>query len=442
MVAAVLLALGVCSAACSKSSEDAAPPAESGAPVAATGAPGSSAATTAAAPAGKGTSSATTGASEEELLRTPGPSVKIPAGKLVAGTACGDHPRAPGEELAGESVELGEFDIDVYPYPNDPTKKPATGFKRARAAELCEMRGRRLCTELEWERACKGPSNTRYEYGNKFEAKSCPTGLKKDTPLSEFEKCASGFGARAMHGYVWEWTASPWKRGKVTEGEEKGVLRGGFGGTPYANMRCTSVKAADPAVVSWEAGFRCCGGTANTAEVVIPAPEEEPAALAEEASVDEALAGRLQKALAHAQVKTEGTFSKVWRWRPAFNEELIVARFESKGEEGGAVVQPVVIRLCDNAVSVLGRMAGPVGEMGEPVVKSDAPGAASFPLKSGSDAGDVKFVYQFAQVATQAPPWVKAGGPASSASAGASAAPTAAPSAAPAAPTGAPVSGP
>src|SRR5262245_2860585 len=143
-----------------------------------------------------------------------GPVARIPAGKLVAGTACGDHPRVPAEELAGESVDMGAFDIDAYPYPNHPSKAPLTGVSRDEAKKLCEARGRRLCTELEWERACKGPKNTRYEYGDRFDAKACPTGLGAIPAYDKFERCASEFGVYATHGFVWEWTASEWKRGK------------------------------------------------------------------------------------------------------------------------------------------------------------------------------------------------------------------------------------
>ncbi|WP_437837913.1 formylglycine-generating enzyme family protein [Sorangium sp. So ce1153] len=418
------LLLAAALAACSCRSQDHAPPAGSAAPGQAAAASSSTAdAAPPAAPAAASAGSA-------------GPMVTIPAGELVAGAACGDHPRLPAEELAGVSIGVGEFTIDTYPYPNDAAQPPLTGVTQEKAKQLCEARGRRLCTELEWERACKGPSNGRYEYGDKFDAKACPSGLGAMPAYAAHERCASGFGVRAMHGFVWEWTSSAWKRGKE---EGKAVLRGGHGNQPYAHMRCSAVRAADPATSEANVGFRCCGGAVNPAEVVIPAPEEEPPALALEVAPDEALLGRLKRALVNAQLKdaagVTSAFAKVWRWHPTPNEELIVASYESKKEGGADFVQPLVIRLCDKTAQLIGRLAGPVADMQEPSVADDAPGTVSFTVKTGEDAGEARFVYQFAQVVTQAPSWIKADttldAPATSAAPSASAPDAAPPASAP-----------
>jgi hypothetical protein len=403
---AAFLALSLLATACSRSSSDAAASTTTTASPS-TATPASAAPTTSSVPV------------------AAGPTAAIPAGKLIAGTACGDHPRLPGEELAGESIDLGTFDIDAYPYPNDPAQPPKTGLSRDEAGKLCAVRGRRLCTELEWERACKGPKNTRYEYGDRFDPKACPTGLGPIPALSGFDGCASGFGVHAMHGFVWEWTASDWKRGKQ---DGKVVERGGYGNQPYAHMRCSGARASDPAAREASVGFRCCGGAANAAEVVIPADDPAPPALVEETAPDDALLGRLKRALVNGQFKdAEGvtsTFAKVWRWRPAPKEEILIARYESKTADGPAFVQPFAIRLCDKNVQLIGRLRGPVETMETPTVKDDAPGTAVIHVEAGGSSGDVKFGYQFAQVATDQPAWVKAGAPAGgAASSAASAAP-------------------
>lgn len=410
--ASALAATGLLAAACSK-------PAPEGAATAA----GPSAAT--ALPAAAAPSAVASAAP------AAGPTAAIPAGKLLAGTACGEHPRVPSEELAGDALPMSAFDIDAYPYPNDPSKAPLTSVSRDEAAKLCEARGRRLCTELEWERACKGPSNTRYEYGDRFDAKACPTGLGAAPATGTFEKCQSGFGVHAMHGFDWEWTSSAWQRG----GEAgKVALRGGHGNAPYAHMRCSGSRATDPATKEAGVGFRCCGGAANTQEIVIPADDPAPAALAEEKDVDAALLGRLDRALVNGQLRapagTTSSFTRVWRWHAAPKDELFVARYESKSADGATVVQPLVVRLCDRAVQLIGRLRAPVESMEDPEVKDDAPGTMVLKIKDGASSGEVKLTYQFAQVATDQPAWVKAGA-AASASASAAAAPAipAAPSA-------------
>jgi hypothetical protein len=347
----------------------------------------------------------------------PGPIVTIPAGKLIAGTACGDHPRMPSEEPAGVSFDLGEFTIDAYPYPNDPAQPPRTGVTQAQAKASCEARGRRLCTELEWERACKGPTNTKYEYGNRFDGKKCPTGTGPLGPAGSHEGCKSAFGVSAMHGFVWEWTSSAWGRGE--EGSSV-ALRGGFGSSPYAHMRCSSAKAAAPDESSKTIGFRCCGGPENGAKVDLPAPAEEVSALEAVEPLDDALAARIKRAMANGQMKEEPgfehAFGKVWRWRPVRNEELHIASVIKKPAGGGAALtQPVVVQLCERTALLVSRLKGPVEELGDAVLK-ESPDKGStevtMTLKAGADAGEVRFTYRFGQVNIAQPPWVKEGGPA------------------------------
>lgn len=212
----------------------------------------------------------------------PGPpQISIPAGKLTAGSTPGDKGRDPTLEPALLEVELGGYSVDRYLYPNDPAKPPLTGVTRARAAELCQQAGGRLCTELEWERACKGPEGTPYAGGEAWD----PECAKQ--PAS----CASGFGALGM-GALREWTASdvapiqgggkPEKGEKGDKGEGEGeaaerpptraaAVRGGAPSAAAPDHRCAHRAGVDPTASSDNLGFRCCHGAPNAAS--IPAPE-------------------------------------------------------------------------------------------------------------------------------------------------------------------------
>ena len=86
--------------------------------------------------------------------------VWVPAGALVAGTPPEQLPRIADEEMPGEQVVLQGFYIDIFAYPNEEGAIPKTNVTHAAGGELCAEQGKRLCTELEWERACKGPQNT------------------------------------------------------------------------------------------------------------------------------------------------------------------------------------------------------------------------------------------------------------------------------------------
>ena len=83
--------------------------------------------------------------------------VWVPAGTLRAGSAIDDVPRVADAEMPGVDVALGGFYIDVLPFPDEQGAIPSTNVSREEAATLCQSKGKRLCSELEWERACKGP---------------------------------------------------------------------------------------------------------------------------------------------------------------------------------------------------------------------------------------------------------------------------------------------
>lgn len=170
----------------------------------------------------------------------------VPAGSFESGSAQGDEGRDPSVEPAQVRVELGAFAVDALPYPNDPGAAPRAA-SLAEAERLCQERGQRLCSELEWERACKGPSGDPFASGPSW------------NPRCEKEpsRCASGFGPRAM-GLLSEWTASRFA------GQGTPVLRGG----PDARRCAARVGGKDDAT---RAFFRCCKGPVNAA-VVAPIP--------------------------------------------------------------------------------------------------------------------------------------------------------------------------
>lgn len=184
--------------------------------------------------------------------------VAIAAGKLIAGSTPGDRGRDPTLEPALAEVELGAFDIDRAWYPNEPGRPPLRGVTRDKAAGLCKERGRRLCTELEWERACKGPDDSLFAGRAAWDA-SC----SKD-PAS----CASGFGVVGMGAYR-EWTASAVKA--VADVKEGAAVRGAAPTASDLDRRCAHRASAPGNTESDDLAFRCCGGAANEAAIEPPA---------------------------------------------------------------------------------------------------------------------------------------------------------------------------
>jgi hypothetical protein len=156
------------------------------------------------------------------------------------------------------TIELGPFQIARLPFPNEPGKPPLTGLTRKEARTRCEERGGRLCTELEWERACKGPDSERFSTGTQWDER-CE---------SEPASCASGFDVLGM-GTSREWTASDVV---FADDRRKAALRGGARGAPAPTHRCAHRRAIDADEKADDLGFRCCKGAPNAA--LVPEPRE------------------------------------------------------------------------------------------------------------------------------------------------------------------------
>jgi hypothetical protein len=250
--------------------------------------------------------------------------VWIPAGTLRVGTPADRVPRVPDEELAAVPIEMGGFYIDQHPWPNEPGAIPTTNVTRDEADALCASKGKRLCTELEWERACKGPENTTYEYGDAYRSATCGTGQAPEIaarrPAGESPQCKSAFGVADMHGIVSEWTSSSWGRG--AKDPTLGVLRGGNATVGELAGRCANGLARSPSKKSPSMGLRCCAGPKNAAEVKLTldgTPGLAPA------SLDAITPWSSELTTVIAQEIDPKTLRGV-RWTPVSNEELFVVQ--------------------------------------------------------------------------------------------------------------------
>jgi len=249
----------------------------------------------------------------------------VPPGTLVAGTPADRVPRVADAELAGEAIELGGFFIDVFNYPGEVAGIASSGVSFVEAQAICERQGKRLCSELEWERACKGPNNHVYEYGDRYDHAICGTGTVGGVPPSGANaRCVSGFGVHDLHGGVWNWTASLWGRG--ASGKPR-VVRGGDGADGELVGRCANGRPQRQGQSVADIGVRCCAGRPNHAEVTLSVvrgpvlaferPTAETArALAALVPV-EALR-KTTKGRSHASF----TIERTWWWRPVANERL------------------------------------------------------------------------------------------------------------------------
>lgn len=249
----------------------------------------------------------------------------IPGGTLKAGTPSNKRPRIADEELPGTELKLDGFYIDLLPYPNESGAIPTSNVTRDEAQQLCEQKSKRLCTELEWERACKGDANTAYEYGDDYRGATCGTGVTAEEaskrPSGDRPQCKSAFGVLEMHGGAWEWTASKWGRGSTKN--DLGVLRGGNAQAGELVGRCANGLARSIKTKSPTMGFRCCAGPKNEAEVdlaLTTGPTLQGMTKTDALKLAPLLANSPDSKIAGSNFAG----AAAWRWRPMANETLIV----------------------------------------------------------------------------------------------------------------------
>jgi len=165
--------------------------------------------------------------------------VWIPAGLTLLGDPMGE----PDEQPASE-VQVAGFAMDRFPVTNsqyqqfltaagydgpvlklpwaeryswDGTQFPAGTADQAailvtrdEAESYCEWRGgMALPSEVQWEKAARGPARSRYPWGDRWEDGVCPEVAEMDVP-TRVGMCAgrvSGYGVSDLLGGVFEWTS-------------------------------------------------------------------------------------------------------------------------------------------------------------------------------------------------------------------------------------------
>ena len=127
------------------------------------------------------------------------------------------HPFERTQKFAwvGGKPPVGREDHPVVLVSRDDAKAYATWLSQQTGVNF------RLPTDLEWEKAARGPSGTRFPWGDEFDAdrlNSHDRGPFDTTPVGSFPTGASPFGVLDVAGQVFEWTAN---------GERRAYVKGG-----------------------------------------------------------------------------------------------------------------------------------------------------------------------------------------------------------------------
>ena len=200
-------------------------------------------------------------------------------------------PRASAE-CPADMVALPTFCIDRYEAPNVAGSLPFALRTANDGEQWCRARGKRLCSEDEWVRACQGPHGRRFPYGDTHRASACnddrawiPVSWQSlarwpdDAAVAEAGRlfqadasgaradCVSEEGVYDLTGNVAEWVR---RDGPAPRPGYDHVLKGCYWAGCYhePEPNCLFRNSAHPGTFrTYEAGFRCCRalGAANLA---------------------------------------------------------------------------------------------------------------------------------------------------------------------------------
>jgi len=213
----------------------------------------------------------------QTMIKAQPDMVWIPGGSFVQGRLSSeDGTMASPSEPLRKVVQVEDFYIDRYEFPNRPDQLPVGQVSYKDATEACEKVGKRLCTALEWEKACKGPGNYIYTYGDTWDGSMCGGAMDEPYKLGSREDCVSGYGVFDMSGGFREWTeTSPSGR------DQRKIVKGGQRGNPERGARCAFSVDEDADYAESTLTFRCCLGIDESGTVPAEpdeAPAEEPPA--------------------------------------------------------------------------------------------------------------------------------------------------------------------
>jgi len=153
--------------------------------------------------------------------------------------------------------------MDRFEAPNVEGAKPLVMQSAEDAVAWCQARGKRLCTEDEWEHACINsgePCNNdkRWKPWDKRTANSAAEvkRLWQGTPSGAYPKCRTPSGVYDLKGNVEEWVVSKPKGPYTSARRWPYTLKGGW----WASIQtCRRINDEHETTFRfYQTGFRCC----------------------------------------------------------------------------------------------------------------------------------------------------------------------------------------
>jgi formylglycine-generating enzyme required for sulfatase activity len=215
----------------------------------------------------------------------------VPAGPFLMGSLDGDEDEKPPHVVTLPAFYIDKFEVTHEQYdrfitatgrkppidwpdgkmPARLARHPVVNVTFDEATAYAKWAGKRLPTEAEWEKACRGTDGRSYPWGHSPADKKTGTPLGDNSkdhtwPVGSFPDDVSPYGVMDMAGNAWEWTDS-WYAAylgndalEIEYGRKYRVLRGG-GAIDYygaeSTRRCADRARSLPYGTYDALGFRC-----------------------------------------------------------------------------------------------------------------------------------------------------------------------------------------
>jgi formylglycine-generating enzyme required for sulfatase activity len=234
------------------------------------------------------------------LVRAATDRVDVPAGPFVAGSNQGADDERPVRDQPLERFLIDRTEVTQAAYlacvgarrckrvperfrrpAGADGQLPVTGVSWFDARDYCRFTGGRLPTELEWEKAARGPEGREYPWGaeaacdranwGNYGGEGPCAGQSPGFPVAvgRYESGVSPYGALDMAGNVWEWVADRYDDEAAFELDARAhpranrrVVRGGSCCSYFVPPRAANRNAWDASYRDQDLGFRCAANPA------------------------------------------------------------------------------------------------------------------------------------------------------------------------------------
>lgn len=166
----------------------------------------------------------------------PNDMILIPAGEFIRGTNGRLPDEGPEHTLSVKAFKIDKYEVTNLQYqqslahtnrkapkhfvnqqyPAGKADHPVVYVSWYDAKKYCEWSGKRLPTDIEWEKAARGTDARTYPWGEEFSIEYVNSPVRwttlelvgDTTPVGAFEQGKSVYGLYDTSGNAWEWTSS------------------------------------------------------------------------------------------------------------------------------------------------------------------------------------------------------------------------------------------